>query len=275
VNIQENEKKVSLLSARIFAKKAIVFTISILMTSVVIAYAAGYSIADFVYSGVESEGTYGGSNSRPSFSYESGYNKLLNLRSLGVNYDGAGYINRSGYVTGYSYPIADAALRAFISGDGVVKNYGAPAGTYGDAGGVSRVALFNDDDRSDFNIPESPTSGWSPSANGAGANGGSNGGSGGGYFIVFPLPDTGSGWGTGSGTGTETGTGSGPTPVPIPTALPLFGSGLTFLWILRRTLKKQIFEPAKICLGKRKDENGSKIIYNVICLSSSCNNDLI
>ena len=226
----ENLKRISFLNARIHAIKAIVFTIIIFMASVVIAYAAGYSVADFITPQDESAGSYSGSDSRSFYAGESGYDKLINLRSLGGNYGGAGYINRSGYVAGYSCAAANAALHTIIFSDGVVKNYGAPAGTFSDAGGVSRAALFNDDNRSDFNIAESSTPGWSPSTNGTGANGGGNGGSGGWYF----LPDTGSvlGWGWGSGSGT--GTGTGPAPTPIPAALPLFGSGLALLWILRR-----------------------------------------
>lgn len=252
----ENLKRISFLNARIHAIKAIVFTIIIFMASVVIAYAAGYSVADFITPQDESAGSYSGSDSRSFYAGagESGYDKLINLRSLGGNYGGAGYINRSGYVAGYSCAAANAALHTIIFSDGVVKNYGAPAGTFSDAGGVSRAALFNDDNRSDFNIAESSTPGWSPSTNGTGANGGGNGGSGGWYF----LPDTGSvlgwgwGWGTGTGSGSGTGTGTGsvlgwgwgsgsgtgtgtgPAPTPIPAALPLFGSGLALLWILRR-----------------------------------------
>ena len=179
----ENLKKILLLTAPIHAIKATVFIITIFMTSVIIAYAAVYSVDDFITPKDKSGQSYSGSDSKSSFANEMGYGKLIDLVSLRGTYGGTYYIDRSGYVTGYSYPIADAAPRAFIAGDSVVKNYGAPAGTYGDAGGVSRAALFNDDTRSDFNIPESPTSGWFPSANWAGANGGSNGGSGGGYFF--------------------------------------------------------------------------------------------
>jgi hypothetical protein len=225
VNIQENEKKVSLLTARIFAKKAIVFTISILMTSVVIAYAAGYSIADFITPEDESGQSYGGSDSKHSFADEFSYAKLIDFRSLRSDFGGACYIDRSGYVTGYSYPIADAAARAFISGDGIMKNFVAPAGTYGDAGSVIRTALFKDDRRSDFNIPEDPAPGWYPNV----AKGSSNAGSGGAIIIIYPLPDQGSGSGSGSG--------SGPAPTPIPAALPLFGSGLALLFVLRRGSK--------------------------------------
>jgi hypothetical protein len=233
MNSLENEKKVSPLAVRLHAIEAVV--LALILVSAVMSYVAGYYIADFFIPEEESEEPYGGNDSRSSFSNESGYGNLINLRSLGVNYGGAGYINRIGHVTENSYAGADAASRAFISGDGGVKNYGVPAETYGDAGGVSRAALFNYGNNGDFNIPESSTPGWSQSTNGAGANGGGNAGSGGGRFIVFPPPDTGIDTGIGSGTGT--GTGSGPAPTPIPAALPLFGSGLALLWILYRASK--------------------------------------
>ncbi len=204
---------------------------SLMSASVVMAYTAGYSIADFVTPKEESEGSYGGSDSRPSYANELDYGKLINLVSLRGTYGGAYYSNRFGYVTGYSYPVSDSFHYAFIFSEGVVKNFSAPAGTYGDAGGVSRAILFNDDNRSDFNIPESPTPGWSPSTNMAKSS--SNAGSGELIIIIFPLPEPRSGSGSGSGIGLA----PAPTPTPIPAALPLFGSGLALLWILRRASK--------------------------------------
>jgi len=192
---------------------------SLISASVVIAYAAGYSITDFITPQDESKGSYRGSDSRPYYADELGYGKLIDLVSLRGTYGGAYYVNRSGYVTGYSNPASAAAPRTFIFGNGVVKNIGAPAGIYGDASGVKRAVLFNDEGRSDFNIPESSAPGWYPNV----AKGSSNAGPGG--PIIFPLPYPGSG------------SGLGPAPTPIPATLPLFGSGLVLLWILRRTSK--------------------------------------
>ena len=156
---------------------------SLISASVVMAYTAGYSIADFVTPQEESEGFYGGSNSRPSYANELGYGKLIDLGMLRGTYGGAYYSNRSGDVTGYTYPAADAAQRVFISSDGDVKKIGAPTGTYCDAGGVNRVVLSNDEGRSDFNIPESLTPGLYPNVAKSSSNAGP-----GGPIIIFPLP---------------------------------------------------------------------------------------
>jgi len=208
---------------------------SLISASVVMAYTAGYSIADFVTPKEESEGSYGGSNSRHSYANELGYGKLIDLGMLRGTYGGAYYSNRSGNVTGYTYPVSDSSHYAFIFSDGDVKKFGAPAGTYGDAGGFSRAAFFNDDNRSDFNIPESPTPGWSTSTNVDKSS--SNVGSGELIIIIFPLLEPRSGSDSGSGIGIVSGIGPAPAPTPIPAALPLFGSGLALLWILRRASK--------------------------------------
>lgn len=218
-----NLKTISLLAVRIYAKKSAVSSITIFITSVVIAYAAGYSIVDFINPQDESAGAYSFSDSRPSFTDDFGYAKLIDIRSLRWEFVGACYINRAGYVKEDSYSITDAAPRAFISGDGIMKNFGAPAVTYGTAGGVDLVAVFNNYGRSDFNIPESPISGWYPNV----AKGSSKAGSGGPVGIYFPPSDPGTGSDSGSGSG------SVPVPTPIPAALPLFGSGLVFLFVLR------------------------------------------
>jgi len=173
-----------------------------------------YSIADFIIPKDESKGSYSGSDSRNSLTDEFSYAKLIDLGSLRGDY-GEKYINISGYIKVYYSMAADNSQHAFVFSDSVVNNSGGPAGTYGDTGSVSHAVLFNVDNRSDFNFPESPMTGWYPNV----AKDSSNGGSGG--SIIFPLPDQ----------------GSGPAPTPIPATLLLFGSGLAFLWILRRASK--------------------------------------
>jgi len=201
------------------------------VVAVIMASIAGYYIADFFTSQGESKGSYYGINSlKPSFADEFSYARLLNLGILRGNYGyDHSYRSGSGYIPEYSYALADAANYYFLLSDGVVKYFSAPAGTYGDAGGVSRANLFNDDNRSDFNIPESPTPGWSPSTNVAKSS--NIAGSGELIIIIFPLPEPRSGSGLGSGIGLA------PTPTSIPAALPLFGSGLALLWVLRRASK--------------------------------------
>ena len=190
---------------------------AVLAVAIIVASIAGYYIADFFFPKEASKGSYGGGYSKPSFADEFSYAKLLNLGILRGNY-GFHYIYSSGYIPEYSYALANAAEYYFLLSDSVVKYFGTPAGTYGDAGNVRRVTLFKDDNGSDFTSHTDSTPGWYLNVTES-----SYIGRGGGVIIIYPP----------NGGGSD----SGPSPTPIPAALPLFGSGLVVLFVLRRASK--------------------------------------
>ena len=220
---QEYLKNVS--SFPVGIKGIVVIVCALITASAVMAYAAGYSIADFV-TPAEADSSSGAGSSRIS-AIHFGNGKVVDLSRLGGTYGGAYFINRPDHAAGYFFSGENSARRAADVSDAVVKNPGAPAGTFGDVG---HTAFLNTDSMRDLNSLVSPTSGgYSAQTQGRNNvisvddNKKVNTPI---YYynlpwpivtpIIIPIP------------------GPGPASTPIPAALPLFGSGLALLWLLHR-----------------------------------------
>lgn len=235
MDVRESAKRVLSFSVNVYGKLGIVC--ASIAASAVMAYAAGYSLADFVTPGDESGGSSGGSNSGTYRDAEFNYGRLINLGGM-LSISGGNYrIKRYDRVMDYSFTADGANNRyAALISDGVVKNSGTPAGTQGNAGSMSRAVFPDDSTMNSFEFPAGSTFGWNTNADKAGKDAGpitNDSATSGHNYAFFPMPD-----GGGAINGQSFLIPDSVTPTPLPAALPLFGSGLAFLWILRRKLAK-------------------------------------